>query len=260
MGGFVAEAGEIGRQLLEDGGGLLGAAGGGLIGGVLGIAGLFVRHRMRREERQQDREDMRLRHEHERAMRDADQLETALQARMRITELRHEDQLAQTEGEYQGLTASIEHETALAGRPGVSQWVEDLRAATRPLLTFGAVAVTLAIWLCAMVASQIAGWSTTGTPYLMTAHALEWSSLLSTTAVFWWFGSRPDRSTAPTGGILTAPAYVQTERPQVDAVDQAAPEESLEDTLESIRAAVRQAQTEVAAGHDAQRATSERDQ
>ncbi len=141
------------------------AAGGGifgLIGSVIGRAAGLV-------ERRQEQAQERARWEHESRLMDM-QMQAKRQARE--DDLR----LADVEGGWQGLSASIAAEAAI----GESyRWVNAVRGLTRPFLT-------LLLWV-------ISGLVFMGSEAAARAEIVETATFAATAATLWWFGDRGPR-------------------------------------------------------------------
>lgn len=125
---------------------------GSILGRVFGLADRFI------EQRQE-----RARWAHELSLH-------KLQARIRAEETEQEIQLADIAGSWRGLEASLSADAVL--QPTRS-WVNDLRGATRPVLTGSLVALAFMAFLL------------TGEVGLA-----EDLTYLTATAVAWWFGDR----------------------------------------------------------------------
>jgi len=82
-------------------------------------------------------------------------------------------EIQESEADARNLTAAI---TAEAGMRGASPWVNDIRALVRPTLTAGLV-------LLSFIAAM---WENPYTPQFI---------FMATTAVLFWFGDRPRKST-----------------------------------------------------------------
>lgn len=81
--------------------------------------------------------------------------------------------LAETEGSWRGLSASIQAEAAI----GTSyRWVDAVRGITRPVLTLLLWLISVGIWLGAAPADQQA--------------IVETATFAATAATLWWFGDR----------------------------------------------------------------------
>ncbi len=141
------------------------AAGGGvfgLIGTALGrIAGFFERRQAHAQERARWDHEVRL---------------TELQMRARAEETEAELALADVAGRWDGLTASMAAEAAIASS---YRWVDAVRGLTRP-------ALTLLLWLIAggiYIASDAGG----------RLAIVETATFAATAATLWWFGDRGPR-------------------------------------------------------------------
>ena len=98
---------------------------------------------------------------------------------------RAEADLSRTEieGSWRGLDASLRAEAAI----GASyQWVNAIRALTRPTLTVLLWLITVSIWFSADAADQGA--------------ITETATFAATAATLWWFGDRGARGTRGGGG------------------------------------------------------------
>lgn len=141
------------------------AAGGGifgLLGTALGRAASYV------ERRQQQA--------HERAKWQHETVLLELQMRAVAAETEAELALAETQGSWQGLSASMAAEAAIAGS---YKWVDAVRALTRPALTF-------LLWLIAAMiygSADMAG----------RTEITETATFAATAATLWWFGDRGPR-------------------------------------------------------------------
>ena len=138
------------------------AAGGGLfglLGTALGrVAGYF-------EKRQSQAHEAR-RWQHEKDL-------LLLQQEARAAETEAEQSLAETEGSWAGLEASLQAEAAIAAS---YKWVDAVRGLTRPVLTLLLWVITTAIWFASAEAAR--------TPIAETA------TFAATAATLWWFGDR----------------------------------------------------------------------
>ena len=92
--------------------------------------------------------------------------------------------LAAAAGSWDGLRASIAHDTAAGAAPALPAWVQSVRALMRPAITVGLLAAVVALWRDLPRALPPAEAAETG-QYL--ARAL---TAAATTAVVWWFGDR----------------------------------------------------------------------
>ena len=111
----------------------------------------------------------------------------------------HEVEMLETQGSYSGLEASIDAE---AQTRTVSNWVNNIRSLTRPVLTFGLVGVVTWMFIVLMDAIQT-GTDNALVALLGQAAVIEiltyiiYSVVFSaTTAIVWWFG---DRALTPPG-------------------------------------------------------------
>lgn len=168
---------------------LIGAAGGGLAGGALGAAFGALGSILNRgfgvlemREKRRDRQ-LELAHEKERWTH-----ETALagQARSaRADEARQGLALAQTQGSWAGLSASVEAEGAIGDS---WPWVTAVRALTRP-------ALTVMLWLLysLLFLTAAAGALDADTASSVIRAAVDTVSFSAATALTWWFGDRAPR-------------------------------------------------------------------
>lgn len=141
------------------------AAGGGLFGlfgTALGrIAGYFERRQS-------------MAHERERWAHEVDLI--GLQQAAAAQETEAEIMLADVDGSWRGLAASMQAEAAI----GASyRWVDAVRGLTRPFLTLLLWLIAGAIWFGADPESQIA--------------IVETATFAATAATLWWFGDRGPR-------------------------------------------------------------------
>lgn len=156
---------------------LLNTIGGGAVGAVMGALGSAANRGVGLLELRERRKDRAQEIAHERAMAELAQSsksQEALQAQ----------KLAQVQGSFAGLNASIEADHA---EPSY-RWVAAVRSLTRPLLT-------LLLWSLFAVMSVIVFWSGSandGSTRLI-ASSLETISFSAATALAWWFGDRAPR-------------------------------------------------------------------
>lgn len=146
------------------------AAGGGfvgILGPVLGrVAAFFERRESHKHERDKWEHEVKL---------------IELQQAARQAETEHEIHLAETAGSWQGLSASLAAEAAIA--PSYP-WVNAVRALTRPVLT-------ALLWIIvALVFFNVA--------QSEQARIVETAVFAATAATLWWFG---DRSSARMNGL-----------------------------------------------------------
>ncbi len=145
------------------------AAGGGLFGlaGTLigRAAGIFERRQMQTQER--------LRWQHEARLME-------LQHAARAAETESERKLIEASGAWDGLAASLEADAAIGA---TYQWVNAVRAMTRPVLTLLLWVITLSVFFSATETAR--------------AGIIETATFAATAATLWWFG---DRSPRP-GGV-----------------------------------------------------------
>ena len=156
---------------------LLNTIGGGAVGAVMGALGSAASRGVGLLELRERRKDRAQEIAHERAMAQMAQTsksQEALQAQ----------KLAQVQGSYAGLNASIE-----ADRPEESyRWVAAVRSLTRPVLT-------LLLWILfavMLVFVYPSGSASDGSTQLI-ASSLETISFSAATALAWWFGDRAPR-------------------------------------------------------------------
>ncbi len=144
----------IGLAASAAGGGLFG-----LFGTALGrVAGYF-------EKRQSQA--------HERARWDHETQLTQLQMQASREETEAERALADTQGSWAGLSASMQAEAAIAAS---YRWVDAVRALTRPALTLLLWTIAGMIFLSADAASRSA--------------IVDTATFAATAATLWWFGDR----------------------------------------------------------------------
>lgn len=156
---------------------ILNSLSGGAVGAVMGALGSAADRGVGLLELREKRKDRAQEIAHERAMSEMAQTsksQEALQAQ----------RLAQVQGSYAGLNASIE-----ADRPEDSyRWVAAVRSLTRPVLT-------LLLWILFAVmfvlVYQSGGASDRSSQ--MIASSLETISFSAATALAWWFGDRAPR-------------------------------------------------------------------
>lgn len=168
---------------------LIGAAGGGLAGGALGAAFGALGSILNRgfgvlemREKRRDRQ-LELAHEKERWSHDTVLAEQARSAS--AAEARQNLALAQAQGSWAGLNASVEAEAAI----GASwPWVAAVRALTRPALT---VMLWLLYTLVFLSAASGALEGDTASSVIRTA--VDTVSFSAATALTWWFGDRAPR-------------------------------------------------------------------
>ncbi|MHA7901209.1 MAG: hypothetical protein ACX94B_15205 [Henriciella sp.] len=96
-----------------------------------------------------------------------------LQQAARAEETEAELALAQTQGSWSGLDASLRAEAAIAAS---YRWVDAIRALTRPVLTLLLWGITTLIWFSADLADR--------------ASITETATFAATAATLWWFGDR----------------------------------------------------------------------
>lgn len=135
-------------------------------GGILGVVGAGIKTFTAYKEKK-------LMFAHEVAMEQEARLSMTLEVELSKVKGVIELELQESQDDAKNLTAAIQAE---ADTKGSSPWVMDLKASTRPLLTYGLCAITSLLitfdssnpWLDEMV-------------------------FLTTTAVVFWFGDRPRR-------------------------------------------------------------------
>ena len=164
-------------------------AAGGLTGGALGAAfgalgsilnrgfGIFEMREKRRDRQ------LELAHEKERWAHEAALGEQTRSAR--ADEARQALALAESEGSWTGLRASIDAEAAIAPS---WPWVSAVRALTRPALTVLLWLLYALIFVCAA-----AGGLAPGASASVIGGAVETLSFSAATALTWWFGDRAPR-------------------------------------------------------------------
>ena len=149
------------------------AASGGVLGLVGSVVGVGARH-------------VQAKAEHKRRL--AEQAhELALLDRQRAAaeqETESEIALAAAAGSWDGLRASIAHDTAAGAAPALPVWVQSARALMRPALTVGLLAAVLMLWRSLPDTLPPAEAASTG------EHLARALVSAATTAVVWWFGDR----------------------------------------------------------------------
>lgn len=149
------------------------AASGGLLGLVGSVVGVGARHLQAKAEHKRRLAEQ----AHELALLDRQRAAAAEETEQEIA-------LAAAAGSWDGLRASIAHDTAAGTASALPAWVQSVRALMRPALTAGLLAAVLALWRSLPEALPPAEAAETG-QYL--ARAL---TAAATTAVVWWFGDR----------------------------------------------------------------------
>ena len=156
---------------------LLNTIGGGAVGAVMGALGSAANRGVGLLELRERRKDRAQEIAHERAMAQMAQTSKSLEALQA-------QKLAQVQGSYAGLNASIE-----ADRPEESyRWVAAVRSLTRPVLTL-LLWILFAVMLVFVYPSASASDGSTQ----MIASSLETISFSAATALAWWFGDRAPR-------------------------------------------------------------------
>lgn len=145
---------------------LIGSAAG---GGILGIFGSALNRVFGIWEAREERENMRVENAHELQL-----IKEQRQTNRQETEM----ELARTatEGSFEGLSESLKHDARLQN---VAPWVNNVRALTRPVLTY-----TSFIALASMA-------------YFMADLRVDLTEavvFVATTSAAWWFGSRDHRN------------------------------------------------------------------
>jgi hypothetical protein len=156
---------------------LLNTIGGGAVGAVMGALGSAASRGVGLLELRERRKDRAQEIAHERAM--AQMAQTS-----KSQEAVQAQKLAQVQGSYAGLNASIE-----ADRPEESyRWVAAVRSLTRPVLT-------LLLWIlfAVMLVFVYPSGSASDGSTQMIASSLETISFSAATALAWWFGDRAPR-------------------------------------------------------------------
>jgi hypothetical protein len=155
---------------------ILNTIGGGAMGAVMGALGSAANRGVGLLELREKRKDRQQEMAHERSMAELNQVakrQEAVQA----------ENLAQIQGSYAGLNASIEADRFEASY----RWVSAVRSLTRPALT--ALLWGLFALLFVLEISQGVG----GQALQIRASALETISFSAATAMAWWFGDRAPR-------------------------------------------------------------------
>lgn len=147
---------------------MLATGAGGVLGGVLSIGGQWLTHKQAIEMERLKLDGRRVELEHELAL-------IPLETARAMQESEAAIELSNTQGSWEGLTASYQAEGASAAA-GTYKWVEAVRSLTRPVLTLGSLA-------------GIGGIALLGDP----AYGMEAAATLQfvgTTSAAWWFGDR----------------------------------------------------------------------
>ena len=135
-------------------------------GGIFGVFGTALGRVATYFEQRQS-----IAHEERRWVHEARLLGLQRQAAREETEAEHA--LAETEGRWAGLEASLAAEAAIAAS---YKWVDAVRALTRPLLTLLLWGITTASWFTAELSDR--------------ASSTETATFAATAATLWWFGDR----------------------------------------------------------------------
>jgi len=159
--------------------GLIGAgasvAGGGLFGLIGAITGQVSKHFQEKAAREWEKQKW----HHEEALMDKQILVAA-------AETENEIAITSAEGSWNGLTASIEADTATKPQ---SAWASDIKALFRPFLTTLLVVCTMYI-IHALLHDKLAGVLTATETTALLKYAI-YSVVFSTAAaITWWFGDR----------------------------------------------------------------------
>ncbi len=157
------------------------AAGGGMFGLLGTVTGRIAAYLETRQAQAQER--ARWAHELDRLDRTAS---------MADAEARAAADLADREGAWRGLDASLAAEAALASS---YRWVDAVRGLTRPVLT-------LLLWL---IAAVLFG---TSDDMAQRAAIVETATFAATAATLWWFGDRAPRGLASPPGRVQPPRLV----------------------------------------------------
>ncbi|MEM0984610.1 MAG: hypothetical protein AAGJ32_00040 [Pseudomonadota bacterium] len=152
------------------------AAGGGLFGLIGTVLGRVAGYAERRQAHAHER--ARWKHEHAR-------LQLDMKARQETAE--SERQMADTQGRWTGLEASLKAEAAV---PSSYKWVDGIRGVTRPALTLLLWCITGGVYLAAGPDERMA--------------ITETATFAATAATLWWFGDRGPQS-VPRGAGGSAP-------------------------------------------------------
>lgn len=166
--------------------------GGGVLGGIVGLFGTWLKAR-------EEREKLKVEHEHRKAMRQLDlqemQAEADLKLRQTETEYAGKQVIAETEANAamdvaasKALTASYRHDKASYG----IRFVDATRGLMRPIITVYLLAImSLIAWKLYGI-EAIAGIDA-NTAWKLFADVVRDATFLAVTAVTWWFGSRPNQ-------------------------------------------------------------------
>ena len=156
---------------------LIGLAASAAGGGVFGLLGTALGRAAAWLERRQEQSHERARWQHETELLE-------MQMRAEVQETEAELALTDLRGSWEGLSASMTAEAAIA--PSY-KWVDAVRGLTRPILT-------LMLWLIAAIiygAADIEG----------RAEITETASFAATAATLWWFGDRGPSGKARGGAL-----------------------------------------------------------
>lgn len=156
---------------------VLNTLGGGAVGAVMGALGSVANRGVGLLELREKRKDRAQEIAHERAM--AEMAQTS-----KSQEAMQAQGLAQIQGSYAGLTASIEADQSEASY----RWVAAVRSLTRPTLT-------LLLWVLFAVMFVVVFRSSADKvlPSALIASSLETIGFSAATALAWWFGDRAPR-------------------------------------------------------------------
>lgn len=144
------------------------AAGGGLFGLIGTLSGRIASYLERRQAAAHER----ARWDHEARLIDLHRAARAEESEAALA-------LAETEGRWAGLTASVAAEAAI---PASFRWVDAVRGLTRPALTFLLWAIAGLVFLAADAAGRAA--------------IIDTATFAATAATLWWFGDRGPRANA----------------------------------------------------------------
>ncbi|TDI73856.1 MAG: hypothetical protein E2O82_05075 [Betaproteobacteria bacterium] len=135
-------------------------------GGILGVVGAGIKTFTAYKEKK-------LTFAHEVSMAEENRLSMTIEMELARVQGTIDLELQESESDAKNLTAAIEAE---ASTKGASPWVQDLKASTRPFLTYGLVICTFGL--------------------VAVSPENQWANefiFLATTAVTFWFGDRPRR-------------------------------------------------------------------
>lgn len=165
--------------------------GGGVLGGLVGLAGTWLKAR-------EERAKLELQHQHQKDMRELDLREMEREAELRLkqteTEFAGKQAIAETEAEAatevaasEVQAASYRHDKAAYG----GGWVDSLRGAMRPVITVYLLAVlSLVAWK--LYGLEGMGGADATAQWLLFSDVVRDIVFLAVVAVTWWFGSRPN--------------------------------------------------------------------